>query len=146
MSSAKPKRPIAGVQAFMVILGLSLLVGLVAGFGSMFTNDLPGVVGFALGLAVNGFAMAAALWLCVWWWNRIDEAAREAHKWAWWWGGCTGMAIGGAFLLTLFSRQGQVDQAGLTTNEVVASGMFLMMTCQVVGYGIAWAVWWAKRR
>ncbi|MBX9460125.1 MAG: hypothetical protein KL785_02265 [Brevundimonas sp.] len=45
--------------------------------------------------------MAVALVGCVWWWRGIDEAAREAHKWAWWWGGSGGVLVGAIFLLTL---------------------------------------------
>ena len=33
-----------------------------------------------------GLAMAVGLWVCARWWRGLDEAAQEAHKWAWWWG------------------------------------------------------------
>ena len=146
MSNVKPKRPIAGAKAFAAIMGLSLLVGAVAGIGTGFAGELTGPAGFAVTLGITSVAMLAALLLCRWWWERIDEAAREAHKWAWWWGGCTGMAVGGALLLTITSREGELDLAGMAADQALASGMLLMLTCQVVGYGIAWIVWWAKRR
>ena len=146
MPSAKAKRPTTGVAAFGRMIGLSVLVGALAGVGSVFAGDVPGFTGLAASLAVNGLAMAAAIVLCVWWWRRIDEAAREAHKWAWWWGGCTGMVVGGAFLLTAFSREGDVGFGAVPLNAVLAAGMVLMLGCQLIGYTVAWMVWWAKRR
>ncbi|WP_291837403.1 hypothetical protein [Brevundimonas sp.] len=146
MPSAKPKRPLTGVAAFGLVFGLSILVGVFAGVGSVFAGEVPGAPGLAASLAVNGAAMAAALFLCVWWWRRIDEAAREAHKWAWWWGGCSGALVGGALLLTALHRDGDLGLGAMAPNDVLVAGMSLMFTCQVVGYCIAWAVWWAKRR
>ncbi|RZJ47244.1 MAG: hypothetical protein EON87_01655 [Brevundimonas sp.] len=146
MSKANPKRPITGPKAFGTVMGLSLLAGGLAGLGTSFAGDLEGPAGFAVTLAITGVAMAVALVLCIWWWGRIDEAAREAHKWAWWWGGCTGMAVGGAILLALLNREGEVDLGGMPVDQALASGMFLMLICQVIGYTVAWLVWWAKRR
>lgn len=144
--TAKPKRPIAGPKAFLLIMGLSGLAGALAGVGGVLTGDLPGLTGFIVNLLINGAAMAIAMGLCVWWWRRIDEAAREAHKWAWWWGGCSGMAVGGAVLLTLLTREDDTILTGLTTNEVFAFGMVLTLTFLLVGYSIGWLVWWAQRR
>ncbi|MFC7377263.1 hypothetical protein [Brevundimonas sp. GCM10030266] len=145
-SSAKPKPPIAGPKAFLLIMGLSGLAGLLAGIASIMTDNLPGVTGFVVNLLINGTVMAIAMGLCVWWWRRIDEAAREAHKWAWWWGGCSGMAVGGAVLLTLLSREDQTILTGLTSNEVLAFGMTLTLGFLLVGYTIGWVAWWAQRR
>ncbi|HWW11306.1 MAG TPA: hypothetical protein VN018_02235 [Brevundimonas sp.] len=146
MPSAKPKRPLTGVAAFALVFGLSVLIGVLAGIGGMFVSDIPGPAGLAASLAVNAVAMAGALILCIWWWRRIDEAAREAHKWAWWWGGCTGMLVGAAVLLTVLNWTGDLGFSDLPINEVLASGMILMFVCQLIGYTVAWTVWWAKRR
>ncbi len=146
MPSAKPKRPLTGVAAFGLVFGLSLVIGVFAGIGSVFVSDIPGPSGLAASLAVNGVAMGAALILCIWWWRRIDEAAREAHKWAWWWGGCTGALVGATILLTALSRDSGMGFGGLPLPEVLVAGMSLMFACQVIGYTVAWAVWWVKRR
>lgn len=146
MPSAKPKRPLTGVAAFGLIFGLSILIGIIAGIGSVFAGYIPGPAGLAASLAVNGAAMAGALILCIWWWRRIDEAAREAHKWAWWWGGCSGALVGGAILLTALHRDGDMGLGAMEPNGILVAGMTLMFTCQVVGYTLAWVVWWAKRR
>ena len=146
MADARTKRPLTGPAAAGIVFGLSTVVGLCVGIGSVFAADIPGWTGLAVSFTLNGLAMAAALILCIWWWRRIDEAAREAHKWAWWWGGCTGLAAGGAVLLTALSRDDGLDLVGLSQSNVLAVGMTLMMLCLVTGYTIAWIVWWAQRR
>jgi hypothetical protein len=146
MIEAKRKRPIAGPKAFLLIMGLSLGAGALAGVGGAFAGELPGLAGFGVSLLINALAMTAAMVLCVWWWRRIDEAAREAHKWAWWWGGCSGMAVGGTLLLTLLLREGDGGPIGLSQNETLAFGMGLMLGFLVIGYSIGWLVWWAQRR
>lgn len=146
MADAKPKRPIAGPKAFLIITVLSLTGGAFAGFGGSFADELPGMLGFAVSLLINGVAMAIAMGLCVWWWRRIDEAAREAHKWAWWWGGCSGMAVGGVVLLTLLLRQDDIFLSAMTRSEIFAGGMMVMLGFLLVGYVIGWLAWWAQRR
>lgn len=145
-SSAKPKRPIAGPKAFLLIMLLSGFAGGLAGVGGVLASDLTGLTGLLVNLLINGMAMAVAMVLCVWWWRRIDEAAREAHKWAWWWGGCSGMAVGGAALLTLILRDDDPLLAGMAGSQVLALGMALTLGFLLVGYSIAWLVWWAQRR
>ncbi|MDQ8028096.1 MAG: hypothetical protein REJ23_05180 [Brevundimonas sp.] len=144
--SAKPKRPIAGPAAAAVVFGLTTLIGLVIGIASVLASDVPGWAGLLLSFGLNALGMIGAMVLCVWWWRRIDEAAREAHKWAWWWGGCFGLAGGGAVLLTALSRDDSLDLVGLSQSNILAAGMTLMMLCLVTGYTIAWVVWWAQRR
>jgi len=145
MPSGKSIIPARGPGAFAVRMGMAAVVGLIAGVGTQIFGAMPGLLGFALTLVVNAVAMALAFVICIQWWKGIDEAAQEAHKWAWWWGGCTGMAAGGVLLLTALSREFErIDN--LTANEILAMGMFLMLTCMIIGYGVAWAAWWAKRQ
>jgi hypothetical protein len=145
MSSAKPIIPSRGPGAFAARMGVAALIGLVAGIGGGVFGDWPGAVGLALTALVSLVAMGGCLLVCLWWWRGIDEAAREAHKWAWWWGGCTGMAIGGVILMTALSRE-DIPLGDLAGSEILALGMALMLTCQIIGYGVAWLVWWAQRR
>ena len=82
----------------------------------------------------------------------IDEAAREAHKSAWFWGGCGGMAVAGVFIIlaslppvaaisipSIFP--GRSDPAAYAVTG--AAALALLMTA---GYTLAWAWWWWKRR
>jgi len=145
MPSAKPVIPARGPAAFAVRMGMAVAVGLLAGVGSQVFGAMPGLLGLALTVAVNAVAMLLALVICIQWWRGIDEAAQEAHKWAWWWGGCSGMAAGAVLLLTALARKTErIDD--FNAGEILAMGMFLMLICLIIGYCIAWVAWWAKRR
>lgn len=145
--ASRPKRPL-GFGAFILTMVGVAVVGGVAGAGGSILGDQPGVLGLALTAGVMAAAMAVALAACVWWWRGIDEAAREAHKWAWWWGGSSGMAVGAILLLTLTLRDDGSTSAdvGLSAAELVAGGMYAILLFQMAGYGVAWAVWWLKHR
>lgn len=140
-----PERRAPGLRGF--ILGL-LLSGFTAGVTTGVIIALDGrgplsVVG--IGLAV-GFALSVLAWLCVTWWARLDEAAREAHKWAWWWGGTAGTALAGVVLVTL-QRTAFADTAtvGPHALDSLAAGVVTVLICQLIGYLIAWAWWWLSR-
>ncbi|MBU1384152.1 MAG: hypothetical protein KKG14_10310 [Alphaproteobacteria bacterium] len=141
------KRPFGLGTYLLVLLGVGLIGGLAGGVGAML-SDQPGSLGLVLTAALMAVALAAALAACVWWWRGIDEAAREAHKWAWWWGGSSGMAVGAVLLLTLTLRDDGSTPAdvGVGAAELVAGGMYAILLFQLAGYGVAWAVWWLKHR
>ena len=97
-------------------------------------------------------SMAGSMVISVAWMRAIDEAAREAHKAAWFWGGCGGMAVGGVFIILASAPQaaavhlsswfgGRTDPAAYAATG--AGAMVLLMTA---GYTVAWAWWWWKRR
>jgi energy-coupling factor transporter transmembrane protein EcfT len=145
MKSTKPLGP----KGVAVMLGLVLLLGFVGGLGSAFLSDRPGSMGFWATVTFTGVMMAAVLGVSVWWWRRLDEAAREAHKWAWYWGGSSGMLIGLVLMLTLTTRPADIAiPAGLgeTPADLVGAGMLIILGFQLVGYGLAWAWWWLGRR
>lgn len=145
---SRPRRP-HGPGAYALVVGASLVLGGLAGAASAFFNDQPGPVGTAMTAALVTAAMAVGFTACVWWWRGIDEAAREAHKWAWWWGGSGGMAVGAVVLLTLMLRaEEQSLPAGLGTApaDIFVSGMMSILLFQLAGYSLAWAGWWLKHR
>jgi hypothetical protein len=144
----KPKRP-RGAGSFVLVMGATLVLGGLAGAGSAFLGDQPGPVGTAVTAALISAAMAAGFTACVWWWRGIDEAAREAHKWAWWWGGSGGMGVGAILLLTLMLRaEEQPLPAGFgsTSGDIFVSGMISILLFQMAGYTLAWVGWWMKHR
>ncbi|MFA4894326.1 hypothetical protein [Brevundimonas sp.] len=143
-----PKRPHGPGVTVAVLVG-SLVLGGLAGAGSAFLGDQPGPAGVALTAAMISAAMAAGLAAAVWWWRGIDEAAREAHKWAWWWGGTGGMAVGAVLLLTLMMRAQDVPVPsgfGSRAADIFVSGMMSILLFQLAGYTLAWAGWWLKHR
>lgn len=145
---SRPRRP-HGPGAYLLSMGASLVLGGLAGAGSVFLGDQPGPVGTAVTAALVTAAMAAGFTACLWWWRGIDEAAREAHKWAWWWGGTGGMAVGAVLLLTLMLRaeeQSLPAKLGSTPADIFVSGMTAILLFQMAGYSLAWAGWWLKHR
>ncbi len=149
MNNLPRRKRVSGLAAFALVTVTTLVLGGLAGLGSAFLGDQPGAVGLGVTAALISAAMALVLVATVWWWRQIDEAAREAHKWAWWWGGSGGMGVGLVLLLTLMLRAENQPLAagfGSTSGEVFASGMMSILLFQITGYGLAWAGWWLKHR
>ncbi|MBD3834447.1 hypothetical protein [Brevundimonas bullata] len=101
-----------------------------------------GVVVLAVGLAV--FLALHTLY----WWRSLDEAAREAHKWAWWWGGNLGFIVGGAAVVIAALNGVDLLPARVphTDAALIALGVIAAFAAQAVGYTLAWCFWWAARR
>ena len=101
-----------------------------------------GVVVLAAGLAV--FTALHRLY----WWRALDEAAREAHKWAWWWGGNLGFIVGGAAVVIAALAGVDLLPAAVphTDAALIALGVAAAFASQAVGYGVAWSGWWIARR
>jgi hypothetical protein len=138
-----------GAFALVGMVVGTLILGLVVGLGAAFLSELPGQPGLILTAILLTLGMAGAIWLGVGWWRRVDEAAREAHKWAWFWGGSCGMAVGFVCLLTVTMRGADVPLPtwfGETSQDLLVSGMMAILLFQVVGYLIAWAWWWLGQR
>lgn len=104
------------------------------------------VMGAFVILVMTGAMVAGAAWM-----RSIDEAAREAHKAAWYWGGSGGMAVGGVLLCMATLPQaaairipswldGRTDPAAYA-----AIGGFGMMLLMLIGYAVVWAWWWITR-
>ena len=143
----KPQRPFGLGTYLLMILFVGLIGGVVGGVAQVF-GDTPGPAGVAITAAAVTAAMAIGFAACIWWWRGIDEAAQEAHKWAWWWGGSGGMAVGAVILTTLTLRDdGSTSAAvGMTATDLVAMGMWTILLFQLAGYTVAWAIWWLRHR
>ncbi len=145
MSDPKPYRA-PGFRSFLAVMGASLVLGLVMGLGSIFLQDtVLGDAGAALIVATGGLFGIIAI--VVLWWRRVDEAAREAHKWAWWWGGSPGMAAGGIGVMALINGEwADARLAGFEPDTLVGLSVVAVLGVQIVGYTLAWLWWWAVRR
>lgn len=135
-----------GLVLVLVLAGVAL--GFLAAHGAV--DPAAGLVWIMGGFAV--LMMIGALAVGVGWMRSIDEAAREAHKSAWFWGGSAGMAVGGVAII--LAALPQAEQAFVPSwfagrsdpAAYAATGAFGMMGLMLVGYTIAWAWWWWKRR
>jgi hypothetical protein len=99
-------------------------------------------------LAVFAAAIGAVFGSTAVWWRNIDEAAREAHKSAWYWGGCAGLAVGGAIvagLVVLGDAPPLLLVGKASPTGYFASGALGMAFTQIAGYAVAWTYWWARR-
>ena len=138
------ERPLARYGA---VLGVCVIAGLAAGVVSGIVtamSDEASLGRAALIALVVSLSMAAGLWASLRWWKGLDEAAQEAHKWAWWWGSTVGLCFAGVILLTLLRGTGELGEGPI--KSILLLGATVVIGCQMIGYGVAWAAWWLKRR
>jgi hypothetical protein len=95
--------------------------------------------------------MAGAILVGTLWMRSIDEAAREAHKAAWYWGGSGGMAAGGVLMILSFLPQAaRISIPSVLSDRTdpaayAVTGALALMTLMMIGYLIVWAWWWIVR-
>lgn len=128
-----------------VLVGAGLVGGL-TGFSVGMVRSMDVAVPAPL-LAIGAVLIIGGLiWTSLIYWRLLDEAAKEAHKFAWFWGGC------GALLLTLPAML-LVDTATLEAmfgprdaDDWLVAGMQVVVLTQIAGYALAWSGWWLVRR
>ena len=127
------------------------VMGLLAAFGVLFAAvfairfggyHLPAAARIGLALAVA----IPAVWFTLAYWRSLDEAAREAQKWAWFWGGSGGLALG--FLAVSFQWRALASllPADPSPERLMVAGAVTVALAQLVGFFLAWALWWWRRR
>lgn len=128
-----------------ILVGSGIAGGLLGAGGALLSDldiVLPQPVVFGGSLA----AVAALFWVCVIYWRNIDEAAREAHKFAWFWGG-TGGILAMLPIATLVSTERLVAALGERgPGEWLTLGFASLLIAQLIGYGLVWAGWWLRQR
>jgi hypothetical protein len=82
-------------------------------------------------------------------WRVTDEAARTAHKSAWFWGGATALPL--SLAAAFFPGAGEAIAAFIAESmqrplPAFVAGIFFVVALQVVGYALVWAGWWAAKR
>ena len=129
------------------IAAIMTLIGLAIGLGLRKLGLLDGPLGAVVMVAV---VLAVGLVGTVGYWRRLDEAAREAHKFAWYWGGSCGMAV----IVVLAVVLAKVDAGpllidlaeGATPGDLVGLGMLTAMGVQALLYVMVWTGWWISKR
>lgn len=140
---------LAGVLAILVLVVVGGVIAVLASDKGLIAEDAALLIICAV-MAV--LMMALSLWLGVAWMARIDEAAREAHKASWFYGGSAGLAVGGVFIILASTPpaarltlpawfDGRTDPAAYA-----ATGAVGLMILMLIGYGLVWGWWWLQRR
>ena len=143
-------RTLIGASLF---LAASFAAGVTVGYMSAKGADIDTdrmLFWFALIFAI--VAMVVSMATSISWMRNIDEAAREAHKSAWFWGGSGGMMVAGVGVVLASLPQsaawtvpplwfGRTDPMAW-----LAAGCFGSLLMMIVGYLVAWAWWWMARR
>ena len=153
MNRTVAKILIWGAMGCAVLFTAAFAFGVYAGYREAHSpGAVPLEIPVWLFFLLMSVVMAGAIWIGAVWMRSIDEAAQEAHKWAWYWGGSCGMAVGAVVALTSMLPEasdlvlpslweGRTDPAAY-----ISAGAILMVLLMTVGYGIAWVVWWLQRR
>jgi hypothetical protein len=105
-------------------------------------------------LGLIALVAAWGLWFAGMAWRRTDEAAREAHKFAAFWGtpfGFLALILGFPAVAVLMFHVPLHPPAELFTAArehwgLIMVGIVMAALAQVLGYLVAWAGWWLKRR
>ena len=130
------------VLAVVMLASVSLVVG-------MQVSGLHPILGVRLALALA--VVVAGIWAACGYWRNVDEAGRAAQKWAWFWGGSIGMGLGVLAIAIGVVRPEWFDIAAMLPEHATAlTGIFYgamaMVLAQFIGFLVAWAYWWARRR
>lgn len=148
--SAVPDQPIRKRRplGYVGMLGLCAGLGLFVGLASALIDAFAGPATDVLQTGLLTLAMGVVVWICVLWWRRADEAVREAHKWAWYWGGSAGIVV---VILALGLVGWDVIELAPTAfsgepEDLIMTGVGLTLGAQLIGYLIAWAAWWLRHR
>lgn len=143
-SPPKRRRPLS----YLGVLGYSALLGGGIGLAAVLTDEFGGPYTPVLRTVLLTAAIIAGVILCVRWWQGADEAVREAHKWAWYWGGSAGIAA--VVVLFVLSSWGvitlNIPPYGDGPDGLLLSGSALTLGLMLAGYLIAWAAWWLRHR
>ncbi len=152
MQEKQLKLPVRFRRDMIILIGVCIFfaaslmrVGLLKSAGADMLHLYP----FSLSVLVIATLLVAAAVTFVWWRN-IDEAAREAHKWSWYWGGSAGLCGVLVLFLLINLTGGQFGRKaiaawGLAGRELEL-GMAVGAVLPVAGYALAWGIWWARRR
>lgn len=138
-SQSGPNRPILGLA--LLFGAMIALIAAQKAMGMYFIQPVR--------LGVLAVFAGGAFWLVYRYWRSIDEAAQDAQKTAWFWGGSLA-AIPALVLASVLGdpRNGLSDHLLILAphGNIVVAGALLLGLAQLVGFTVAWAIWWAAKR
>lgn len=153
---------------FQIVLAVAILTGLLGamaygiGYGvgrfggpdfvAGLEASLPHII--TLAVLIGG---GTGLYVGYAWWQGLDEAVKESHKWAWYWGGSWGLLLGFTALFALALRPGgsawavyllphDLQKMFPHADLSLLAGGWTMVLFMISGYLIAWGMWWLRHR
>ncbi len=118
--------------------------------------------GFIIGI-LNGLGIQLPLWtplavliflliISISYWKNIDEAAKEAHKFAWYWSSIGWISLAATFYTTMQynavpnSLVSLLETKFNSPTEIFMAGIISSIIIQIIFYSIIWIGWWARTR
>jgi hypothetical protein len=126
----------------MGLIGLAVVAAVLVALKRFAGLDFPPWARFAI-LALVFVIAIGSTWK---WWSVLDEVAREAHKFAWYWGGSAGMTVAGVVMVLVDHQHIAAPHIFPGQHSDFVTGALTVMLSQVAGYLIAWAGWWWSHR
>lgn len=131
--------------AHRILIGSGLFGGLI-GAGHALFGRLDVAIPRPLIFTVSLIGVAVAFALSIVYWRNIDEAAREAHKFAWFWGASGGILVMLPVGALIGSERLVAVMGDRSPGEWVFFGVSALLAAQLIGYGLVWAGWWLRQR
>jgi hypothetical protein len=107
-------------------------------------------LGYWLLVGFGFIACLVSMWGAANWYFSIDEAAQRAHLEAWYWGASWALILPTPFILaSLFvdaATWDYLENLNLTATQMAGVGAAMLYGLLIAGYGVAWLVWWWRRR
>ena len=100
--------------------------------------------GSPLALPVTLGGLVVLVWLLDRYWKRLDEAAKQAQQTAWFWGGSVGIGLALGLMMPPHGRL--FSPPDVPQDMLMFTGGLVMLAGGVMGWMVAWAVWWWRRR
>jgi hypothetical protein len=143
------KAPVQLGRKEQITQGIMAVLALVGGIGgAVFAagSDLGFAVAPALLASGALIAMIVLTLVSVVYWRNLDEAAREAHKFAWFWGGSASLVLV-IPILPLVSTTRLVAAFGPhPPSDWAIGGVLAFLGLQITCYGLIWLGWWLVRQ
>jgi hypothetical protein len=145
MNTKVTKQGAREARAQRILIGCGVLGGVI-GAGAAALEAMNIAIPRPLLAAVVTLGIPLVGWATWVYWRNVDEAAREAHKFAWFWGGSGGMLLGLPIMILTTSAKLEALFGSREPSEWVMGGLLAMLVLQLVGYGLVWAGWWLIRQ
>jgi hypothetical protein len=142
---------IVGIIGGLAIGGASWLLGTTINHfdAQNGTNRIDGLTPLLL-FSLLAIALAGGLMWSLKFWRTIDEAARRAHLDAFYWGGSISWIVIAPFSVLPLKINGFhlpfIEAMDMTASQTFALGIWAAIIVTLIGYGVAWLIWWSTKR